>query len=174
MLFVLISVIFCRSAIKQSYSVFYGSQKAHYKLVNYFDIGCSHCLDFYRDIFPIIKRNFCDTGKLLFIFKPYPIHEETLRYMSCCTILNRAQKRTLFETLMAMDTPLTENIICKCMKAFKLSCPTPTSRVIQDALHLTQQRNFESLPVMFFTKERLTDAEQDHIVQFLEKNLNVD
>lgn len=169
MLFVLVSFLFCETTTKYPYAVFYGSSQARHKLVNYFDIGCTHCMDFYRHIFPIIKKNFCDKGKLLVIYTPYPIHQETLLYMSCCTVLDGAQKKALFETLMEMDTSITTDIIRECMKVLKKSCLEPTSTVINDALSLTDQRSFDSLPVMFFDKKRLSDNTQDHIVQFLEK-----
>lgn len=169
MLLIWVSFLFCKPIAKSSYTVFYGSSKAQYKLVNYFDLGCTHCAEFYRHIFPIIKKNFCDKGRLLFVYKPYPIHQETLIYMSCCTVLNLAQRQALFETLMEINSSVTTDIIRKCMKVLKIPCPTPTSRVMQDALSLTQQCNFESLPVMFLDGKRLSDKNQDNIVQFLEK-----
>ncbi len=166
-----VAFLFCKSIVKHPYSVSYGSSKAKYKLVNYFDMGCTHCADFYRRIFPIIKKNFCDKGKLLFIYKPYPVHQETLFYMSCCTVLNQAQKQALFETLMELDVPLTVEVIRACMKVLKTPCPDPTTGVIRDALSVTQRCNFESLPVMFLNKNRLSDDEQNNIVPFLDRNL---
>lgn len=176
MLFLLVSFIFCKPIvknIKDIYAVFYGSSKAECKLESYFDIGCAHCAEFYRHIFPIIKKNFCDKGKLLFVYKPYPIHQETLVYMSCCTVLNHMQKQALFETLMEIENSVTTDIIYECMKVLKTPRPTLTSRVIREALSLTQRRNFKSLPVIFLNGKRLDDESQDNIVSFLEKKLTM-
>ena len=170
MLFLLIAFLFCKTPSKQPYVVLYGSLNAKHILISYFDIGCTHCLDFYRKIFPIIKNKFCDTNKLLFVYKPYPIHQETLAYMSCCTALqDREKKKALFETLMELDTPITNDIIAECMKVLKTPYPGITSEVLQDSLTLTQKQNFDSLPVMFFDKRKLRDDDQDDILRFLRK-----
>jgi hypothetical protein len=169
MFLTLASLLFGKSTSNPSYTISYGSSKAKYKLINYFDLGCTHCAEFYRHVFPLIKKNFCEKGKVLFIYKPYPIHQETLIFMSCCLVLNPAQKQALFETLMEINTPVTTDIIRACMKVLKMPCSAPTSDVLQDALYLTSQHNFESLPVMFLDGKRLNDNDQDRIVPFLEE-----
>lgn len=166
------SLLFCKPIQKYPYAVFYGSTKAKHKLVNYFDIGCTHCAEFYRHTFPVIKKNFCDKGKLLFIYTPYPIHQETLVYMSCATVLNKAQKQALFETLMEIEISVTTDVIRECMKVLKTPYLPPTSRVLQDALSLTQRHNFDSLPVMFLDKKKLRDEDQDNLVPFLTRTLD--
>ena len=171
MLLAFTALLFCKPIQKYPYAVFYGSTKAKHKLVNYFDIGCTHCAEFYRHTFPVIKKNFCDKGKLLFIYTPYPIHKETLIYMSCSTRLNSEQKQALFETLMEIEIPVTTDVIRECMKVLKTPYLDPTSRVLQDALSLTQQKNFDALPVMFFDGKRLRDDEQDNLVPFLTRVL---
>lgn len=159
--------------VKYPYVVTYGSPKAKYVLVNYFDIGCSHCVEFYHNVFPTLKKKFCDTGKVLFVFRPYPIHQETLIFMSCCTALNKGQKQALFETLMEMDEPVTTDTISECMSVLKIPSSNllskPTACVLQDALVLTEKYSFESLPVMFLNEKLLTDNQQDNVLEFLEK-----
>ena len=89
--------------------------------------------------------------------------------MSCCTVLNEAQKQALFETLMEINTPVTTDIIRECMKVLRTPCPVTTSDVIQDALYVTNHYNFESLPVMFLDRKCLNENDQDNIMKFLER-----
>lgn len=172
MFFLLFFFLFSKVITKHPYVVLYGSHKAKHVLINYFDIGCEHCLDFYRKIFPTIKKDFCNKGKLLFIYKPYPINQGTLAYMSCCQVLkDSAKNKALFETLMESDKPITLGIISECMEVLETPFPGITSQVLQDSLTLTQKQKFDGLPVMFFDKKRVSDDDQDNILKFLVRKI---
>ena len=47
-----------------------GDPDAPIKIVEYASYTCPHCASFHADVFPELKANFIDTGKVHFIFRP--------------------------------------------------------------------------------------------------------
>lgn len=153
-----------------TYEITYGSSTAPYHCVDFFDIGCEQCVNFYRDHFPTIQKKWIDTGKLRFTFKPYPVQAETLVFMACCETLTTIERQLLFETLMEVKTPSVA-VIEQCMKVLKKPFQTPTVAVLKATLLITKIHKFDALPVLFFDHQRLNDAQQDGIIHFLEEVL---
>ncbi len=56
-----------------------GSTDAKVVMVEYSSLSCPHCAHFQKDIFPDIKENYIDTGKVLFIHRDFPLDEPALR-----------------------------------------------------------------------------------------------
>ena len=152
------------------YAITYGSPTAPHQLVSFFDMGCDHCADFYRDHFLTIQKKWIDTGKLCLTFKPYPVHGETLVFMACCEVLTAIERQLLFETLMEVKV-FSAEVIQKCMRVLKKPFQMPTAAVLKEALVITKIHKFEALPVMFFDGEPLNDTQQDTIMNFLEETL---
>lgn len=47
-----------------------GDPNAPIKIVEYASFTCPHCANFHADVFPELKANFIDTGKVHFIYRP--------------------------------------------------------------------------------------------------------
>ena len=157
-------------AQKQNYTLTYGRATAPHHILNFFDIGCIHCQTFYRTIWPTIKEQFVKTGKLRFTFAPYPVHTETVLFMTCVQQLEVTQQQILFEALMEQDVD--PNLVIKvCMTALRKPVPSLSSEALKETLLLTKQHQFEALPVMFWNGQKLTDEQQEDILQFLQENL---
>jgi len=50
-----------------------GNPKAPVTVIEYASLTCPHCAHFQRDIFPRVKKEFIDTGKIRFIVREFPI-----------------------------------------------------------------------------------------------------
>jgi protein-disulfide isomerase len=50
-----------------------GSANAPVTMIEYASLSCGHCAAFHTGIFPTIKAEYIDTGKLRFIFREYPL-----------------------------------------------------------------------------------------------------
>jgi protein-disulfide isomerase len=50
-----------------------GSPKAPVVVLEYAAPSCPHCAHFDMDIFPILKKQYIDTGKVFYIFRVFPI-----------------------------------------------------------------------------------------------------
>jgi protein-disulfide isomerase len=51
----------------------YGSPAAPVTIVEYASLTCPHCRRFHKDVFPELKRDYIDTGKVRFILREFPI-----------------------------------------------------------------------------------------------------
>ena len=49
-----------------------GSPDAPVTLIEYASITCGHCATFHESVFPTIKENYIDTGKVQFVFREFP------------------------------------------------------------------------------------------------------
>lgn len=55
-----------------------GDPAAPVTIVEYASLTCSHCGNFYRATFPLLKEKYIDTGKVRFILREYPLDELAL------------------------------------------------------------------------------------------------
>ena len=52
--------------------VMLGSAKAPVTIIEYASMTCPHCAHFSENTFPELKKRYIDTGKVRFIFRPFP------------------------------------------------------------------------------------------------------
>lgn len=50
-----------------------GSVDAPVTVIEFASMTCPHCAHFQKDTFPLLKRDFIDTGKIRFIFREFPL-----------------------------------------------------------------------------------------------------
>jgi protein-disulfide isomerase len=55
-----------------------GNDNATVVIEEYASLTCSHCADFHEDIFPALKAEYIDTGKVKFIFNDFPLNGPAL------------------------------------------------------------------------------------------------
>jgi protein-disulfide isomerase len=51
-----------------------GNPRAKVVLIEYAAPACPHCARFNATVFPIIKKNYIDTGKIYYVFRVFPIN----------------------------------------------------------------------------------------------------
>jgi len=49
-----------------------GETDAPVTVIEYASVTCPHCANFHENIFPDIKKNYIDTGKIRFVFREFP------------------------------------------------------------------------------------------------------
>jgi protein-disulfide isomerase len=52
-----------------------GKADAPVVIVEYASMTCSHCAAFHNDVYPTLKKDFIDTGKVKFILREFPLDE---------------------------------------------------------------------------------------------------
>lgn len=62
-----------------------GRADAPVTIIEYASLTCPHCRVFHREVFPILKREYIDTGKVRFIIREFPIGKQS----GTATIANR-------------------------------------------------------------------------------------
>ena len=55
-----------------------GSADAKVVVVEYASTTCPHCARFYNEIFPGVKKDYIDSGKVKFIFREFPLNDVDL------------------------------------------------------------------------------------------------
>jgi protein-disulfide isomerase len=55
-----------------------GPADAKVVIVEYASTTCPHCAVFHRQVFPTIKKDYVDTGKVKFIFREFPLNDVDL------------------------------------------------------------------------------------------------
>lgn len=50
-----------------------GSVDAPVTVIEFASMTCSHCAHFQKETYPLLKRDFVDTGKIRFIFREFPL-----------------------------------------------------------------------------------------------------
>ncbi|MGL9733189.1 MAG: thioredoxin domain-containing protein [Wolbachia sp.] len=56
-----------------------GNPKAPILMIEYASLTCYHCSLFHKEVFPSIKKKYIDTGKMLYIFRHFPLDYRGLK-----------------------------------------------------------------------------------------------
>ncbi len=56
-----------------------GKDNADIKMVEFASLTCGHCAKFHNEVFPKLKEEFIDTGKILFTYKDFPLDKYALK-----------------------------------------------------------------------------------------------
>ena len=86
-----------------------GSDESENIIVEYASLTCPHCATFHGDVFPRIKSELVDTGKVKYIFRDYPIDPLAMagsmiahcsgdaKYFGVIDVLLKTQEEWLFD-----------------------------------------------------------------------------
>jgi protein-disulfide isomerase len=73
-----------------------GSPDAPVTVIEYASLTCPHCRDFHADVFPRVKRDYIDTGKVRYIVREFPIG----RTAASAAIVNRCAPEEKYFSLL--------------------------------------------------------------------------
>lgn len=55
-----------------------GPEDAKVTIIEYASASCPHCAAFHKDVFPTLKRDYIDQGKVRFVFRDFPLNQAAL------------------------------------------------------------------------------------------------
>jgi protein-disulfide isomerase len=55
-----------------------GKPDAPVTIIEYSSLSCPHCAAFHKDVFPALKSEYVDTGKVRFVMREFPLNESAL------------------------------------------------------------------------------------------------
>lgn len=55
-----------------------GDKNAPVQMIEYASLSCPHCAEFTREAFDKVKKDYIDTGKVLFVFRHFPLNQPAL------------------------------------------------------------------------------------------------
>ena len=111
-----------------------GAADAKVTIIEYASASCPHCAAFYTDVYPALKKDYIDTGKVRFIFREFPHNDAGLggfmvarcaapdKYMNVVGVLFKTQATWMPNplvglTAMAPQAGLTEQAFTDCSKS---------------------------------------------------------
>ena len=56
-----------------------GTEEAKIEIIEFASLTCGHCAKFHNEVFPKIKKEFIDTGKVSFIYQDFPLDKFALK-----------------------------------------------------------------------------------------------
>ena len=56
-----------------------GTEDANIEIIEFASLTCGHCAKFHNEVFPKIKKEFIDTGKVSFIYQDFPLDKFALK-----------------------------------------------------------------------------------------------
>ncbi len=150
-----------------------GPVKAPITITEYASMSCPHCAAFDENVFPMLKSNYIDTGKVRFVFREFPIDIKAAaasmlarcvadgdagKFFTTIDLLFKQQDRLMAETkdtlkLIGKQAGLSEQAVETCAK----------DQTLLDKLSADQKFAYEVLkvdatPTFFINGERLKGA----------------
>lgn len=110
-----------------------GPADAKVTIIEYASASCPHCADFYATVYPALKKDYIDTGKVRFIFREFPHNDAGLggfmiarcappdKYLNIVGVLFKTQATWLPNPLeglktIAQQAGMTEQVFNDCIK----------------------------------------------------------
>lgn len=79
--------------------VVYGKDDAPVTMVEYASYSCSHCGQFYKEVFPTLEKNYIETGKLRLVFRSFPLNQPALDAAQMVHCSDKAQRQSYVKVL---------------------------------------------------------------------------
>ena len=147
-----------------------GSDKAPLTITEYASMSCPHCAAFGENVFPMLRTNFIDTGKVRFVFREFPLDpkaaaasmlarciakDDSEKYLDAVQTLFRLQdqlvaqtKETLF--FVGKMKGMTPEQVAGCVKD-----QAQLDRLGTDQQYALKQLNVVSTPTFFLNGVKL-------------------
>ena len=76
-----------------------GDDDAPVTIYEYASYSCSHCSAFFNNIYPQLKKEYADTGKVKFVYRDFPLDEPALRAAQLVHCLPDDNKKSFMKVL---------------------------------------------------------------------------
>lgn len=167
-----------------------GDKNAPIIMVEYASLSCPHCAAFNRESFGRIKEKYIDSGKLLFVFRNFPLNQPALTGAMFASCIGKNDNEKYFKTIknlfktqdawafdsrfekrleaLAKLEGMSEQDFQKCINNEELKQNILTQRIIA-----AKSLNLKSVP-SFFINGELSSGYVDYVTleKLIEKKLN--
>ena len=76
-----------------------GNENAKIKIYSYQSLTCPHCADFHAKIYPLLKKDYIDTGIAKIYFKPFPLDLAALNAAKIAQCVNKEKRISFLDHL---------------------------------------------------------------------------
>lgn len=81
--------------------IVYGDDKATITVVEYASLSCPHCQAFYKDVFPLLQKNYIDTGKIKLVFRNFPLNQPAMDAGQMVLCADKESRATFMKVLFS-------------------------------------------------------------------------
>jgi protein-disulfide isomerase len=78
-----------------------GSPQAKVTIIEYASASCPHCAKFHKETFPLLKRDYIDTGKVRLVFREFPHNPQAVAAFMIARCAPREKYFALIEAIFA-------------------------------------------------------------------------
>lgn len=170
------AVVTKESVLKvQENDLIIGDQNAKVKVYEYSSLSCTHCAEYHEKVLPEIRKNFIDTGKIVYIIREFPTTLPALKGAMLIRCVKKDIRQRLFEALMkyqdiwAFDANnylkslenfaslagVSKDDFTKCMEN-----PQEEKQIIANAIVAMKTLNIDGTPTIFVQTEMYKGALQ--------------
>ncbi len=167
-----------------------GSKDAPVTIIEYASMTCPHCAAFTQEVFPKLKTEYIDTGKVRFIFREYPLDQVALaasalarcvakddanKYFAIVDIIFKQQNDLASNALPVINrigkqAGFSEQMIKDCVEGD----PTIQKGILDTRQHAFEKLKVNSTPAFFINgtpvKNEVTFAGFEKLIKPLLKN----
>ncbi len=86
------------------YDITYGSETAPIQVLEYFSLTCPHCAKFYEDIFPLLKKEYIDTGKVRWVKRSFITDSNALSGTMLLNCVDTSKKESYLKILFSKQS----------------------------------------------------------------------
>ena len=76
-----------------------GNENAKIKIYSYQSLTCPHCAVFHAKIYPLLKKDYIDTGIVKIYFKPFPLDLSALNAAKIAQCVNKEKRISFLDHL---------------------------------------------------------------------------
>ena len=76
-----------------------GNENAKIKIYSYQSLTCPHCATFHAKIYPLLKKDYIDTGIVKIYFKPFPLDLASLNAAKIAQCVNKEKRISFLDHL---------------------------------------------------------------------------
>lgn len=151
----------------KKYTLSFGNPDAPIKIHKFFSFACPSCLMFHKHHYPLIQKQFIDTGQVYWTFVPYVMDVDTLYVMASAAECNEDIKLKIFESMMENALSWTEddnkeNVI-QILKSCGLSdeliqqtfAETKYENVLRESFDFQEEVLIDGTPTLFINGEEV-------------------
>jgi len=150
-----------------------GSARATVTIMEYASMSCPHCAAFGENVFPMLRSNYIDTGKVRFVFREFPLdikaaaasmlarciaNDDAEKYFAAIQLLFQQQERLMTQTTETLKQigergGMNEQAVETCEKDQSL-----LDKLKADQSYAFEVLKVDSTPTFFVNGERLRGA----------------
>lgn len=147
-----------------------GSPKAPVTITEYASMSCSHCAAFGENVFPMLRSQYIDTGKVRFVFREFPLDvaaaaasmlarciakNDSEKYFSAIETLFKLQDRLVAQTKQTLNfvgklNGMSEQDVVTCERDQAM-----LDKLAADQRYAHETLKVDSTPTFFLNGERL-------------------